>query len=141
MGEATVVTNPNLKRGFKYSLKQKGALLAKGRVLGVQFRELFRDNLIFELASIANERAMNMVPVIERLGYRFMVPTCSNQIFPVLPYRIIDELAKSYLFHTWQKIHEQHAAIRLMTSWAVPVSACNQYIADLEQLTLHHQEH
>lgn len=136
LGEAIVVTNPELKKGFNYNLKQKGALLAKGRVLGVQFRELFHNNLIFELASIANERALAMVPTIERLGYRFMVPPCSNQLFPILPYPIIDGLAKKYLFHTWQKIDEQHAAIRLMTSWATPTTACDQFLNDLEQLTL-----
>ncbi len=135
-GEAIVVTNPQLKKGFKYNLKQKGALLAKGRVLGLQFRELFRDNLIFELAAAANGRALAMVPAIERLGYGFMVPPCSNQLFPILPYAIIDELKKKYLFHTWQKIDDQHAAIRLMTSWATPATACDRFIADLERLTL-----
>src|SRR3546814_1982404 len=55
-GEAVVVVHPDLRNGFGYHLKQRGALLAKGRVLGLQFRELFRDNLTLELASHANAR-------------------------------------------------------------------------------------
>ncbi len=136
LGEAIVVTHPELRRGFKYSLKQKGALLAKGRVLGLQFRELFRNNLIFDLARQANERAQGMVPALESLGYTFLVPSRSNQLFPILPNPVIDKLAKSYLFHIWQKIDEEHAAIRLVISWATPPEACHRFIADLERLTV-----
>ncbi|WP_257668485.1 threonine aldolase family protein [Parapedobacter tibetensis] len=136
LGEAIVIIHPELKKGFKFSIKQKGALLAKGRILGLQFRELFRANLIFELAAYANDRALEMVPAIENQGYSFMIPPCSNQLFPILPNPIIDELAKNYLFHTWQKIDGQHAAIRLVTSWATPATACDRFIADLKRLTV-----
>lgn len=136
-GEAIVITHPDLKNGFNYHLKQRGALLAKGRALGVQFLELFRDNLIFELAAYANARALEMVPEFEKLGYSFLVPPCSNQLFPILPKSIISELEKKYLFHTWQSIDEQYAAIRLVTSWATPSTACEQFLEDLRQLSSH----
>ncbi|SEL69435.1 threonine aldolase family protein [Parapedobacter koreensis] len=139
LGEAIVITNPELKTGFKHYLKQKGAMLAKGRVLGLQFRELFRDNLIFDLAAHANARALAMVAAIESLGYTFMVPPASNQLFPVLPEPIIQELAKTYLFHRWQAVDERHTAIRLVTSWATPAAACDRFIDDLEQLTQTYQ--
>ncbi len=135
-GEAIVITHPAIKAGFTYHLKQHGALLAKGRVLGVQFRELFRDNLIVELAAHANKRALDMVPVIETLGYPFLVPPCSNQLFPILPKPVIEQLAKKYLFHTWQSVDRQHAAIRLVTSWATPISACEQFLEDLRRPVL-----
>lgn len=131
LGEAIVICHPELKKGFNYHLKQKGALLAKGRVLGIQFRELFRDGLIFKLAAHANARAMEMVPGFEALGYSFLVPPCSNQLFPILPITIIDELTKKYLFHTWQAVDEHHAAIRIVTSWATPVSACERFMDDV----------
>ncbi len=135
LGEAIVITNPELKNGFRYHIKQNGALLAKGRVLGLQFRELFRDNLIFKLAAHANTQAWEMAQAIEKLGYPFMVPPCSNQVFPILPYQVVGELAKKYLFHTWQEIDQQHAAIRLVTSWATPEIAGIQFVKDLAMLS------
>jgi len=134
-GEAIIISHPELKKGFSYHLKQRGAMLAKGRVLGLQFRELFRDNLIFELAAHANTRALAMVPGIEKLGYHFLVPPCSNQLFPILPNAVIEGLAKKYVFHTWQQIDAQHAAIRLVTSWATPGAACEQFVTDLTMLS------
>lgn len=129
-GEVLVILHPELRSGFSYHLKQRGALLAKGRVLGLQFRELFRDNLIFELAGHANAQAQIIAQALEQLGYPFLVPPCSNQLFPILPKQIIDKLAEKYLFHTWQQIDPEHAAIRLVTSWATTEAACTQFITD-----------
>lgn len=134
-GEALVIVHPDLKDGFGYHVKQRGALLAKGRVLGVQFRELFRNNLIFDLAGHANTQAQTIAEAIERLGYPFQVPACSNQLFPILPKRVIEGLAGKYLFHVWEQVDEQHAVIRLVTSWATPAEACAQLVADLERLS------
>lgn len=133
-GEALVVVHPDLQSGFGFHLKQRGALLAKGRVLGLQFRELFRDNLIFELAGHANAQAQVIAQALEQLGYPFLVPPCSNQLFPILPKQVIDKLTEKYLFHTWQQIDPEHATIRLVTSWATPKVACSQFITDLEHL-------
>jgi len=134
-GEVLVVVHPDLKNGFGYHIKQRGALLAKGRVLGLQFRELFRENLIFQLADHANVQARTIAQAIERIGYPFLVPPCSNQVFPILPKPIIEALAQKYLFHTWQQVDGQHAAIRLVTSWATPPEACTQFVNDLERLS------
>ena len=134
-GEALVIVHPDLKDGFGYHVKQRGALLAKGRVLGVQFRELFRDNLIFDLAGHANSQALAIAEAIERLGYSFLVPPSSNQLFPVLPKKVIKSLSEKYLFHVWEQADEQHDVIRLVTSWATPAEACTQFIGDLERLS------
>ncbi|MGV3762374.1 threonine aldolase family protein [Parapedobacter sp.] len=130
-GEVLVMVHPELRSGFGYHLKQRGALLAKGRVLGLQFRELFRDNLIFELAGHANAQAQIMAQALEKLGYPFLVPPCSNQLFPILPKWVIDKLAEKYLFHVWQPIDREHAAIRLVTSWATTEAVCTQFIREL----------
>ncbi|MGK6351633.1 threonine aldolase family protein [Parapedobacter sp. DT-150] len=135
LGEAIVITHPELKKGFKHYLKQTGAMLAKGRVLGLQFRELFRDNLIFELAAHANATALGMVSVFEQLGYAFLVPPQSNQLFPILPKSIMEELAKNYLFHQWKQLDGEQAVIRLVTSWATPATICTQFLGDLTRLT------
>ena len=134
-GEALVIVHPDLKEGFGYHVKQRGALLAKGRVLGVQFRELFRDNLIFDLAGHANTQAQTIAQAIEQLGYPFQVPPCSNQLFPILPKQVIEGLAEKYLFHVWEQVDEEHDVIRLVTSWATPTEACAQLVADLERLS------
>jgi threonine aldolase len=102
----------------------------------LQFRELFRDNLIIELAAHANARALAMVPAIEKLGYLFLTPPCSNQLFPILPNPVIEGLAKKYVFHTWQQIDGRQAAIRLVTSWATPEAACEQFVMDLAMLSV-----
>ena len=133
-GEVLVIVHPDLKKGFGFHIKQRGALLAKGRVLGVQFRELFRDSLIFELADHANAQAKRIAQAIDRLGYPFLVPPCSNQLFPILPKHVIEGLSEKYLFHTWQQVDEQHAVIRLVTSWATPEEACTAFVDDLETL-------
>lgn len=133
-GEAVIISHEALKTGFSYHLKQKGALLAKGRALGIQFRELFREGLIFELAEKANSLALDMADTISQLGYSFLTDPCSNQLFPILPNEIINELKKRYGFYVWQKVDDHHAAVRLVTSWATPKEACEAFVSDLKRL-------
>lgn len=83
-GEAIVITHPGLKSHFRYYLKQKGALLAKGRVLGIQFLELFKDDLYFQLAQHANEMADKLAQEIQNQNYQFLSLPQTNQIFPIL---------------------------------------------------------
>jgi threonine aldolase len=118
IGEALVICNDSLKEDFRYHLKQKGALLAKGRLLGIQFLELFRDNLFFDLASHANKMAAILREEISEANIQFLTDSLSNQIFPILPNALIAELEKNYSFHIWEKVDAEHSAIRLVTSWA-----------------------
>jgi threonine aldolase len=94
LGEALVIMNRSLQPDFRFYLKQNGALLAKGRILGVQFLGLFQDGLYFELARSANRRAAKLAHGIEEQGFAFLTPPASNQIFPVLPDVLIEELHK-----------------------------------------------
>jgi len=118
IGEALVICNDSLKEDFRYHLKQKGALLAKGRLLGIQFLELFRDNLFFDLATHANKMAAILSEEISKANFQFLTDSPSNQIFPILPNALITELEKNYSFHIWEKVDAEHSAIRLVTSWA-----------------------
>jgi len=135
LGEAIVIINPALKENFRYHMKQRGGLLAKGRILGVQFAELFKDNLFFDLAKHANECAKKLSAGIKACGYTFLVESTTNQIFPILPNKIIDKLKKDYGFYVWAKVDNDHSAIRLVTSWATTEQAVNSFLGDLKKIS------
>ncbi|MFB5197575.1 threonine aldolase family protein [Neobacillus sp. KR4-4] len=132
LGEALVICRESLKEDFRYHMKQKGALLAKGRLLGIQFLELFRDNLFFELATHANKMAATLREGISKANIPFLTHSPSNQIFPILPNELITELEKNYGFHFWEKVDEEHAAIRLVTSWATKDEGVAAFLEDLK---------
>jgi threonine aldolase len=133
IGEALVICRDSLKEEFRYHMKQKGALLAKGRLLGVQFLELFRDNLFFDLALHANKMAKMLRVEISKQGIPFLSHSPSNQIFPILPNALISELEKKYSFHVWEKIDSDHSAIRLVTSWATKEEQVLAFIEDMKK--------
>ncbi|MEK6265803.1 MAG: aminotransferase class I/II-fold pyridoxal phosphate-dependent enzyme, partial [Clostridium sp.] len=131
MGEALVISTDMLKQDFRYHIKQKGGLLAKGRVIGIQFQELFKDDIYFELARHANGMAEKLKIGISDCGHEFLINSSTNQIFPILPNVIIDRLCEKYIFYKWQKIDEDNSAIRLVTSWATNEKAIKSFIDDL----------
>ena len=132
MGEALVICNDNLKDDFRYNIKQRGALLAKGRLLGIQFMELFRDNLFFEIGQHANDMADILRNGISELGYKYLVNSPSNQIFPILPNKVIEKLQEKYSFFIWGSEDEDNSSIRLVTSWATSKEAVLEFIEDLK---------
>lgn len=132
LGEALVIKNPSLKEDFRYILKQNGALLAKGRILGIQFEELFKDDLYFKLAEHANEMATILTEGIEKAGYEFLINSKTNQIFPILDNDLIKKLETKFEFYVWKKIDDSKSAIRLVTSWATKKEAVLKFIENLE---------
>ncbi len=134
LGEALVICHPALKEGFRHHLKQRGALLAKGRVFGSQFEALFQGDLYLELAKTANDSAQKLFEGIRSMGFGFLAQPVTNQVFPVLPDSLISELQKDYGFYVWQKVSEGFSAIRLVTSWATPQQAVEGFLADLNRL-------
>lgn len=136
LGEALVICNDCLKEDFRFHMKQKGALMAKGRLLGIQFLELFRDELYFDLAKHANRMADILRKGISSMGYGFLTDSPSNQIFPIIPNRIIAELEKKYSFYVWSKHNESSSSIRLVTSWATMEEAVVAFLEDLRKLKL-----
>lgn len=133
LGEAVVFNKPELGSEFDYALKQRGALLAKGRILGIQFLELFKNNLYFELAAHANAMAAKITAAISRKGFGFLSESSTNQIFPVLPNALIANLNEKYLFYVWRELNEDQSAVRIITSWATEEAKVDEFIADLEQ--------
>jgi threonine aldolase len=132
IGEAIIINHPALQGDFRYHLKQRGALLAKGRLLGIQFVGLFSDGLYFELARHANAMAAKLVGGLAAQGFRFLTDSTTNQIFPILPDALIAELQPSYGFYVWSRADAGHSAIRLVTSWATPEEAVAEFIADVK---------
>ncbi len=133
-GEAVVFGNRALERDFRYIIKQRGGMLAKGRLLGIQFAELFRDNLYLELAAQANRCAEKLQAGIAALGFPFLSPSCTNQIFPILPKPVIAALGRSFGFEFWQAVDETHDAIRLVTSWATDERQTDRLLDCLREL-------
>jgi len=135
LGEALIICRDELKEDFRYQIKQKGGLLAKGRLIGIQFLELFTDDLLLELAGHANAMADRLSRGIGALGYKFLSHSPTNQIFPILTDRVIAGLAKKHAFYTWAKVDAANSAVRLVTSWATREDAVAAFLADLKELT------
>lgn len=135
LGEAIVICNPELNKYFNYHLKQRGALTAKGRVMGLQFEQLLANNLIFDIAAHANTMAAKMSNAFKSLNYELLIETETNQIFPILPNTIIDKLKNDYGFLTWKIVNDEYTVVRFMTSWATPEEKVNTFIEHLKKLS------
>lgn len=116
-GEALVLINDDLKRDFAYSVKQRGALFAKGRLLGIQFLTLFTDGLFYQIGRRENELALLLKRGIAERGYRFLTDSPSNQQFPILPDQVAAALARDFEFEIERRFQGE-TCIRLVTSWA-----------------------
>ncbi len=134
-GEALVIINESLKEDFRFHIKQKGGLLAKGRALGLQFFKLFENDLYFDLAKHANQMAKILSDGIRGLGYKFLIDSTSNQVFPILPNEIIKKLEKKYAFYVWEKFDEENSVIRLVTSWATPKKEVEAFVEELKKIS------
>lgn len=128
IGEAIVINNNKLKEHFPFHIKQRGAMLAKGRLIGVQFIELFRDNLFFDLAKHANVMAEKISQAVKSNGFNMLTDSTSNQLFPILPNELVVELEKKFEFYRWAEFDNEHATLRLVTSWATQEEKVNTFI-------------
>ncbi len=133
-GEAVVIGNPALAEDFRYLIKQHGAMLAKGRLLGVQFDVLMKDNLYMDIASHAVRLADKIRSTLDGLNVPYLVPGSTNQIFPILPDAVLTELAKEYVFCEQERVDETHRAIRFCTSWATREDAVDGLCQTLRSL-------
>ena len=134
IGEAIVLVNPALQTQFRWHMKQRGAILAKGRLLGIQFLELLKDDLYFRLAEHANAMAERLRQGILEQGYEIPIPSSSNLFFPILPNTVIRKLEENYTFEVDRAIDPDHTLIRLVTSWATPPEAVETFLTDLAKL-------
>jgi len=134
MGEAMVILNESLKEDFRYHIKQNGGLLAKGRMLGIQFEQLFTGDLFFRAARHANEMAALIQDCFDRCGVKVVAKSPTNQLFPILPNEAVEKLALDYDFQVWAKESDTETSIRLVTSWATDENKVRAFIRDFEAL-------
>jgi len=133
LGEALVITNEAIKKDFRYLIKQKGALLAKGFILGAQFECLFTDDLFYRLAKHEDEAAQYLQNELSKLNISFLAPSPTNQIFPIFPNQVVEQLSKDYLFNVWEK-GEENTCIRLVTNFNADMDKINGFIQDVAAL-------
>ena len=130
-GEAVVITKSALKKDFRYCMKQSGAMLAKGRLLGIQFDTLFTDDLYFKIAAHADKLAMKLKNAFLEKGYKMYFDSYTNQQYPILSKKDREKLAQKYQFSFWEQIDEDYAAVRFCTSWATSEEAIDELIQDI----------
>ena len=128
-GEAVVIQNPALQKDFRYLIKQRGGMFAKGRLLGLQFQALFTDDLYFRLARHANAMAAKLREGLTEKGYPFFVDSPTNQIFPILPKALLEALQEDFAWSFWQAYDETADVIRLCTSWATEESQVDAFLS------------
>ena len=133
-GEAVILTNPALQEDFRYLIKQRGGMLAKGRLLGLQFLTLLEDGLYGQLSSHAVGLALEIRKAFQEKGYPFLVPSPTNQQFPILPKAALEKLRENYEFSPWAPVDEDHEAVRFCTSWATKEEDVRQLVADIRAL-------
>lgn len=127
-GEALVLTHPELKRDFRYMIKRHGGMLAKGRLLGVQFEALLENGLYFEIGRHNVSLAMQLKRACMEKGYPMYVDSPTNQQFPILPNAMLKKLESVCTWSLQAKIDEEHTAIRFCTSWATTQEEVDEVI-------------
>ena len=133
-GEAVVICHPALQEDFRYLIKQHGGMLAKGRLLGVQFGVLMENDLYEQIAARADRLADRLRAALHALNVPFLVESTTNQLFPILPDTVLEELAKTYVFSEQERVDEAHRVVRFCTSWATRPENVEQLCADLQRL-------
>lgn len=134
-GEAVVISNPALAEDFRYIIKQRGAMLAKGWLLGLQFEALLEDGLYLQIASHADRMADKIRATLKKLQYPLLIDGVTNQIFPVLPDAMLEKLKENFTFTEQERVNAEHRAVRFCTSWATTEEAVDALCKALENLS------
>lgn len=133
-GEAVVITNPKLDHCFRYMIKQKGGMLAKGRLLGIQFETLMAEGRYHTIAKKAVDQAMRIRDAFLTKGIPLYVDSPTNQLFPIFTDDQMETLEESFDLSAWERLDESRAVFRACTSWATPDEYVDQFIAAIEKL-------
>lgn len=133
-GEAMVITNDNLKCHYRNYMKQNGAILSKGFLLGVQFRALFTDNLYFDICKEATMQALRIKDAFIKNGYKMYSESFTNQQFVILENNKLEKLSKNHISDFEANVDENHTAVRFCTSWATKDRDVDTLIKDIESL-------
>lgn len=133
-GEALVITAPQLTPSFRRCMKQQGAMLAKGRLMGVQFGTVLENDLYLKLAQQAAQTAQLLADGLAKLGVPMLIDSPSNQLFPVLPNAVIEALQQDVSFEYWSSVSDTHSCIRFVTAWHTTKEEVAQLLSLLRDL-------
>ena len=136
IGEAVVISNPGIAEDFRYLIKQKGAMLAKGWLLGIQFKTLFENGLYYKIAAHANKLADKLRETIASAGFELYLEGTTNQVFVKLPNSVLAQLDGRFTYALWEQLNDEHTIVRFCTSWATDeanVDALCQALLDAAQ--------
>jgi threonine aldolase len=125
IGEAVVITNPAIAEDFRYIIKQRGAMLAKGWLMGVQFDVLMEDDLYFKIARHANMMADRIRDALRSKGYPIVAEDRTNQTFTIMPDAALEVLKKDFTFSTQERVDATHTMVRFCTSWGSTEESVN----------------
>lgn len=134
LGEALVLCNDTIKEDFRYLIKTRGAMMAKGFLMGIQFETLFEDGLYYELGEHANQMARQIIKAFQKKKIVFYQPPCSNQLFPILTEPEKQKLESSFIFQVEQEFPNGTYAVRFVTSWATTLESVQQLVRAIEAL-------
>ncbi|HWS42872.1 MAG TPA: beta-eliminating lyase-related protein, partial [Pseudoflavonifractor sp.] len=134
MGEALVIVAPSLQPGFFRLKKQRGAVLAKGWLLGVQFEALLKDGLYWALGRRSTAMAQRLRAGLEGLGVPMAYPSPSNLIFPLVPDALLPRLDRLCTYEVWEKADEDHSVIRLVASFATTEETVDAFLTEVAPL-------
>lgn len=123
MGEAVVIPHPLLAEDFRYEIKHRGGMLAKGFLLGLNFDTLFTDGLYMKLARHAHDQAARLREGLLARQVPLLVDSPTNQLFPVFSNEELTGLSQDFIYEVWGPTDSEHTCIRLVTSWATPPEA------------------
>lgn len=117
-GEAVVIMNEKYKKDFRFMIKQRGGMLAKGRLLGIQFDTLFTDDLYTKIARNANDMAYQIRDIFVSNGYPLLFDSPTNQQYPIISDEELAILGKDFGYEYWERVDETHSGVRFCGSWA-----------------------
>lgn len=135
-GEAVVVMNPALKKDFRFFMKQRGGMLAKGRLLGIQFDTLFTDDLYLKISRHAIDMAHQIREIFVSAGYPLLFDSPTNQQYPIMPDSELAEIGKNFGYEYWERVDETHSGVRFCASWATTqenVDALREAVKNLKK--------
>ncbi len=132
-GEAMVIINPELKTDFRYIAKQRGGMLAKGWLLGLQFEILMQNGLYEKNGKHANRMAAILRDGLKKLGFKFSVESSSNQQFPIFPNYILEELSNDFSWEVINIFDKNNTEIRLVTSWATQEESVKAFLKRVKE--------
>ena len=135
-GEAVVVMNPALKKDFRFFMKQRGGMLAKGRLLGIQFDTLFTDDLYLKISRHAIDMAHQIREIFVSAGYPLLFDSPTNQQYPIMPDSELAEIGKNFGYEYWERVDETHSGVRFCASWATTqenVDALREAVSSLKK--------